>query len=323
MSKHSFTLKKKDLQVIDFTLSVNELSEVECEINYLFRDKSILPYGMEIEAASVLSWLKNRFIPKNRRHVEKILSLLEDSDQPRLINLLKVTLGLSLTDDYWVVTQGADLLWGDYNLYRNDFSEALSLIAFTGYGTKIRGFRSSPEFTTDGMLKKCWRRIEGKVYLYKGGTEGYANAGNEPYSEFYASQLAEALSLNHVKYGLEKWNDSMCSTCELFTSEDKSFVPAYLKYKNMKIADILKMESKDVYDQLVDMMMLDVLIINEDRHFGNFGAIRQYLTDKHRAKLRGILNFKLIKHPKYNLDDNRLKIINDQIINRARQLLQG
>lgn len=135
--------------------------------------------------------------------MDKILSLLEDSDQPRLINLLKVTLGLSLTDDYWVVTQGDDLLWRDYNLYRNDFSEALSLIAFTG-GTKISGFRNSPEFTTDGMLKKCWRRIEGKVYLYKGGTEGYANAGNEPYSEFYASQLAEALSLNHVKYGLEK-----------------------------------------------------------------------------------------------------------------------
>ena len=46
------------------------------------------------------------------------------------------------------------------------------------------------------MLPKAWRFIEGEgIYLYKGGTFGAANTGNEPYSEFYASQVAQAIDV--------------------------------------------------------------------------------------------------------------------------------
>ena len=52
-------------------------------------------------------------------------------------------------------------------------------------------FSTSPELTTNGMLRKAWRFVEGDgIYLYKGGTEGAANTGNEPYSEYYACQIA-------------------------------------------------------------------------------------------------------------------------------------
>ena len=53
-------------------------------------------------------------------------------------------------------------------------------------------FTTSSEPTTNGMLPKGWRFIGGGdgIYLYKGGTSGAANTGNEPYSEFYASQIA-------------------------------------------------------------------------------------------------------------------------------------
>ncbi len=61
--------------------------------------------------------------------------------------------------------------------------------------------------------------------LYKSGTEGFENSGKEPYSEFYAYQIAVAMDLNAVKYNLSVWKSKLCSTCELFTDIDTSYIP--------------------------------------------------------------------------------------------------
>ena len=61
--------------------------------------------------------------------------------------------------------------------------------------------------------------------MYKGGTSGASNTGNEPYSEYYVAQIAKALGVNAIEYGLTQWKGELCSTCELFTSKDYSFLP--------------------------------------------------------------------------------------------------
>lgn len=44
-------------------------------------------------------------------------------------------------------------------------------IALTGrVGSPRTDLSSSPEFTTNGMPPKCWRRISGTIHLFKGGT---------------------------------------------------------------------------------------------------------------------------------------------------------
>ena len=133
--------------------------------------------------------------------------------------IIEVSKGLSLNDVHWVVPDRSKAKWSKVNLYDNPFSEILSVMVFTGLGPNDRRWpqkvdltSTSPEFTTNGMLAKCWRRIDGTVYLYKSGTEGAANTGFEPYSEYYASQVAEALGLPHVEYGLEKFKGRICST---------------------------------------------------------------------------------------------------------------
>ena len=77
------------------------------------------------------------------------------------------------------------------------------------------------------MFPKTWRRINNEILLYKGSTNylGLSNTGMEPYSEYYAQQVADALGYNHVKYNLETWKDQIVSICPLFTSKDISFVP--------------------------------------------------------------------------------------------------
>ena len=78
----------------------------------------------------------------------------------------------------------------------------------------------STEWTTDGQYPKAWRRIDDALLLFKAGTEGYANSGMEPYSEFFAAQAAEAFGIPHVDYDLEKWQGKLASVCPLMHDKD-------------------------------------------------------------------------------------------------------
>lgn len=271
--KQWFSLKKKNQNLIRFSLSISPLGIVSCEDLLLSAtaNKSNLPWGLTSVPASLLKWLEARFIPKNRAFVDKILGW---AGSKNLINILDVTKGLSLTDDYWVTRADEDVKWENHNLYQNQFSDTLALLAFTGHGSNATGISSSPEYTTDGMLPKCWRRVDGTVYLYKGGTSGAANAGMEPYSEYYASQLAEHAGINHVSYTVEKWKGHLCSVCELFTSEDESFIPAYKVIDLKELDKSLASLPTEFQEALADMAIFDFVTVNSDRHFGNFGFIR-------------------------------------------------
>ncbi len=256
---------------------ISNILEVNSEKNYL------LPLDMELNNEGLLRWLRRRVIPKNRRFVHNILSSLnlKLNDTKGIID---VCLGLSLNDSYWIVPNDFTGKFADYNLYENRFSEALSLIAYTGVGTTNR-IKTSPELTTNGMLRKAWRFFDGDgIYLYKGGTEGAINAGKEPYSEFYASQIAERMGLNYVRYDLANWKGILASTCKLFTDIDTSYVPIGYLIDNITIRKCLKyyqQMGKNSYDELCSMLVFDALIYNEDRHFGNFGVLR----DNHSGKI--------------------------------------
>lgn len=245
-------------------------------------DYSLLPIGVKADADSLMKWLKSRIIPKNREYVDSFLAKngLAHND---VRGILKICKGLSLNDSYWIVEDEKET-FEEYNLYEHDFLKVLSLIAYTGYGSsQARGFTSSPEFTTAGMLRKGWRRLDGKILLYKGGTSGAANTGNEPFSEFYASQIAKRMELNHTEYNLAMWKGCMCSVCELFTDIDHSYVPIYRFVENCSLrtaAEYIRGLGNDYYDEFVDMLIFDALIYNEDRHFGNFGFLVDNKTNK-------------------------------------------
>jgi hypothetical protein len=209
--------------------------------------------------------------------------------------LLDVGKALSLNDCYWVVPQGFKGKFADFNLYENSFSATLSLIAYTGIRQRVHRFKSSPELSTNGMLPKAWRRLENEgIFLYKGGTSGFANTGLEPYSEYYAYQIAAAMGLDATPYDLVKWKGMLASKCRLFTDIETSFVP---------IGRIVKFEDEygfprdhidvltEYYGKLGDrfenalrsMLVFDSIIYNTDRHYGNFGLLRENATGEYIA----------------------------------------
>jgi hypothetical protein len=201
------------------------------------------------------------------------------------MSIIRVSKGLSLNDCYWVVEEGFEGTFDTFNLYDNRFSRTLAQIAFTGYGSSVRtSLTSCPEFTTNGMLPKCWRRNDGVIKLYKGGTPGASNTGNEPYSEYYAAQVAGVLGVNAISYGLSKWEGELCSTCELFTSKDFSFLPIghLVTSGGMEAAREYYENLGDAYRKaFADMLVFDAIVCNTDRHLGNFG----FLVDNHTNKI--------------------------------------
>lgn len=280
----TYELKQYDNTLLKFTLERSGLGEIVYRIDWVNNELAhLLPIGLSVSPEGLSKWLASRVIPKNREFVDQILakSGLSHNDTIGIINLCK---GLSLNDSYWIVEEGFEGRFTDYNLYQNSFARTLALIAYTGYGSNTRkGFTSSPEYTTNGMLRKCWRRVNGGIYLYKGGTSGAANAGNEPYSEFYAAQIAEAMGIRHVPYGLSKWKGILCSTCELFTDIDTAYVPIHKFIPGctlLKTVEFLKSLGEDYYNAFADMMVFDALIFNTDRHYGNFGLLVNNKTNK-------------------------------------------
>lgn len=272
-----FHLKQYNTVLLTFEIIDDNLEGQKCRIvSHNESTKNLLPIGMKPTDEGLLSWLRGRIVPSNREFVDRILAKngLTRSDARGILN---VSRGLSLNDSYWVTEDGFDGSFEEYNLYQHAFVKEISALSFTGYGSsKARGFTSSPEFTTGGMLRKGWRRLNGKILLYKGGTSGAANTGNEPYSEYYASQIAECMGIEHVAYGLSSWKKLICSTCELFSDIDHSYVPIYRFVENCTLRNVsgfLKTLGSEYYDRFVDMLVFDALIYNEDRHFGNFGLL--------------------------------------------------
>lgn len=279
---NAYHLKLYDDILLTFSFEEKGLEGLVVEIiSFDENKKHLLPINMELTAKSIIKWLSNRVIPKNRAFVDEILKTfgLSVNDTKGIID---VCLGLSLNDSYWVTPVEFEGKFADYNLFENPFSEALSLVAYTGVGSAEKAFSTSPEFTTNGMLRKAWRHIDNNgIYLYKGGTEGAANAGNEPYSEYYACQVAKAMGLNCVEYDLENWKGILASKCRLFTDIDTSFVPIsrLIKDRTLKNAlDYYKGLGKEFYDDLCSILVFDAVIYNEDRHFGNFGVLRDNYT---------------------------------------------
>lgn len=279
-----FYLKHYNKTLLQFSIIEDNLDGqmVAIEVMPAVEDMDMLPTGVKAIPESLMKWLRSRIIPKNREYVDAFLSKngLSHND---IKGILQVCKGLSLNDSYWIVEDPKEK-FEDYNLYEHDFLKVLSLIAYTGYGSsRAKGFTSSPEFTTTGMLRKGWRRLGGRILLYKGGTSGAANTGNEPYSEYYASQIADRMGLDHVKYGLAKWKGSVCSTCELFTDIDHSYVPIFRFVENYSLRTVsayIQGLGSEYYDAYVDMLVFDALIYNEDRHFGNFGLIVDNKTNE-------------------------------------------
>lgn len=281
----TYYLKHFDTPLLLFSASTGTANP-DIDIIEVYEDyQQLLPYGFTSTNKGLYKWIKRRTIPHNRAYVDSFLAKYGLSLN-RPMDIVSVSKGLSLTDCYWISEENSTDTFSEINLYDNPFNSAIAHTAFSGIGSSHHGNKiTSPEFTTNGALRKCWRKSSDNVTkLYKGGTEGVSNAGFEPYSEYYAAKIAEVMGINAIDYDIVSWKKIICSTCELFTSKDISFVPIGSITKDSyfeTIRDFYADLGDSFLQEFYDMLLFDAVIYNTDRHTGNFGL----LIDSHTNKI--------------------------------------
>ena len=247
-------------------------------------DEKLVPAGEfppgfdEIE-----QFIESRNYAKHKNHLKKWLA---EWGMDTMQGFLDVTHGLSLNDTLWFRKKRSGLSWNDVSLYRNEFSD---VAAHTAFETGLHGLRlssTSPEFTSEGSFAKCWIR-EDDIYLYKKNGSGM-EADYEAYSEYYAGQLAGILCKDSVSYDLTEFKGSVTSRCRMFTSESVGFMPLY-KYldgnRHYSYQEILElMRGYGLEEDYRRLIVLDGIIFNPDRHFGNLG----FLVDNETFDILGL-----------------------------------
>lgn len=244
-------------------------------------EKEYAPVGVALtDKLSLHEWWKGRSIPASRAGLSKLLLNLNITSSSILP--LK-SLGLSLSDQYWIKPTSSDITWSQVNFFENPFSNDVGE-AFFNEDFKANINLMSPDNTSDGWLPKKWIIQNGDIYLVKAGSKPYYQ---EPYNEVIASKIMEQLNIGpYVKYSLvEDDTRGICCACENFIDTNTELVPAYALYKSLpKAAEtstfehFLNIEQEfnipRLRESLENMIVLDYIIANEDRHAGNFGVIR-------------------------------------------------
>ena len=180
-----------------------------------------VPVGIPVKSGTVdrkafNEWWRGRSIPASRMGIREALMELKISDT---CLLLEKSLGLSLSDQYWIRPAGSGLLWEKVNFFQNPFSEDVGNILFGKGEVSEAVSLMSPDNTSDGWLKKKWKIIEGKRCLIKGGSGA---AWQEPYNEVLASRIMDRLRISHVSYALITEEDYPYSLCDDFIQRIRS-----------------------------------------------------------------------------------------------------
>ena len=280
-----YTLMHKNIAVADMEL--DEATSSIQRIDAVYRPEH-LPVATAskrdgVDRAALNAWWIDRCIPASRSGVRKALETLE---LPNTQVLLTRCFGLSLSDQYWVRPHGSDLRWERINFFENPFSEDIGDVLL-GKATDVANFDfSSPDNTSDGYLKKRWKILDGKRCLIKGGSNPFRQ---QPFNEVIASGIMERLGIPHVSYTVIWSKDAPYSVCEDFVTENTELIPAWRllqakKQKNstsryrhlLECCELLGIGNITPF--LDRMLVLDYIIANEDRHFNNFGALRNAET---------------------------------------------
>lgn len=244
----------------------------------------------KLNADCITAWFKGRGIPSWRDGLYDLLDNLGIENKDTLLNK---AFGLSLTDQYWMNPVDKPMDYNDINFFTNDFNSHEFVEACFENKVFKKGAVDlfTPNNTSDGMLKKAWIVDENKKRCLLKGS--FKQMDLEPFCEVLASMVAKSIQVNHVDYAIDVISNKPLSKCECFVGQDTEFLSAFsilwnqgidLKKENAvgvynKYVSVLEGNGiSDVKEKLAKMYVLDYLIVNKDRHLGNFGVIRDVST---------------------------------------------
>lgn len=263
----------------------------QCKIYF----KSFMPFSLYLEetdndidilvnnVTNFQHWCASRILTLDRQYAKSILNSIGASqaftDRERAGIALTYRC-LSLTDIYWVRQKNEKVTFDEVNLYENHLDNALVDVSLRGKRITVHNKHLEKEFakdlSTNGCYPKAWIRKDDHFQLYKDGGRRIVE------NEVLASKVCQCFDCRQVKYSLDEYDGEPVSVSDIMTTKEYSIVSreAFEIYAANKEIDPMKYILKlDAYSYYM-MNLLDYLVGNVDRHWGNWG----FLIDNQKNK---------------------------------------
>ena len=276
---------------IDIDSETGDYTKIAPRVNL-----DLLPLGGNMSPQELRNWWNRRAVPMSQGNVENFLA---SNGIHTTQSFLVRNLGLSLSDHYWIKPIDSELTWEKVNLFTNDFMDEMGELQFKqtrlDYNKETPAVSFSPSASLQGELRKKWIVDKGKRYLIKGNSGmSYRQSINEVIATkiHFLQRRMPYTKYELCRIDFEDGKIYGCK-CESFTSIETEFIPAYdVVSSKKKKNDVSQFEhfiqvcvenglDKDyVRDFLEYQILVDFLITNVDRHFNNFGVLRDTKTLK-------------------------------------------
>lgn len=244
---------------------------------------SFMPYNLYLEEncdidtlvnniTNFYYWCSSRVLTLDRTYAKEILNSIgmtqAVTDRERAAIALSYRC-LSITDVFWIRKKGEKVSFGDVNLYDNHLENTFIDISLRGKQYTVQNQALARDVSTNGCFPKAWQRYRGGFRLLKdGGREVVMR-------EVLASNICQCFNVDQVKYNIDYFDGDIVSASDNITSKDYSIVSmeAFTIYSMNHDRDtkkyILSLDKHNYYM----MNIIDYLIGNTDRHWGNWGVL--------------------------------------------------
>ncbi len=279
----------------------------QCKIYY----KSFMPYNLYLEESEDIDtlvnnitnfnyWCATRVLTLDRKYAKEILNsigmLQAVTDKERAKIALSYRCA-SLTDVFWVKLRKERISFRDVNLYENHLDNTFIDIALKGKQYTVQNEYLARDLSTNGCFPKAWQRMDGGFRLLK---DGGADAVER---ELLASQICRCFDVSQVRYEKDYFDGEKVSVSSNITSKEYSIVSmeAFEVYaanhgRNTK-KYILSLDKHNYHM----MNIVDYLIGNTDRHWGNWGVLVSNTNNK-PVRLHALMDFNQAFHAYDTMD---------------------
>lgn len=237
-----------------------------------------------VSARRINAWWRHRAVPPTRDGIGRTLASMGLNST---LDMLDLSRGLSLSDCYWVKDADDPVQWSAVNFFDNPFDEQLGIALLVSSASSRPLTFDVPDSSTGGDLPKRWMiDASGARVLVKGG-----RTGQEPVNEVIATGLCRRLGINGVEYHLSTWDNRPVSLCSTMLEAGEELVSAWQVMESMERSNSLSARDQWLADTAEfgcdpaaagdatdDWLLVDWLMRNTDRHYNNFGLIRDTET---------------------------------------------
>lgn len=257
-----------------------------CKIYY----KTFMPYNLYFEEEEDIDtlvnnvtnfnyWCATRVLTLDRTYAKEILNSIGMTQAVTDKDRAKIALSYrcaSLTDPFWVKKKGEKISFEEVNLYENHLNNTFIDIALQGRQYTVDNANLAKDLSTNGCFPKAWKRVKnGFVLLKDGGAESVER-------ELLASKICQCFDVSQVVYTEDVFDHEKVTRSENITSKDYSIASMELMeiYAQNHDRDIQKyILSLDRHNYYM-MNIIDYLVGNTDRHWGNWGVLVKTSTNK-------------------------------------------